>query len=107
MNLWVAIYRLAWGLLGLLLLVLLGYAYYPPVRKFDELRRREAKLDEDIRFEEQREKHLKAKQEKLLNDPRFVEKIAREQLGLAKPGEVIFKVSESALATNVPSRGPR
>jgi hypothetical protein len=34
---------------------------------------------------------LKLKQEKLQEDPRFIEKIAREELGYAKPGETIFR----------------
>ena len=34
---------------------------------------------------------LRLKQERLQEDPRFVEKIARENLGYAKPGETIFR----------------
>ena len=40
---------------------------------------------------------LKLKQEKLQEDPRFIEKIAREDLGYAKPGETVFRfVDEEA-----------
>ena len=34
---------------------------------------------------------LKLKQEKLQEDPHFIEKIAREKLGYAKPGETVFR----------------
>jgi len=43
------------------------------VRERDDLRRQNAQLREEIR---------------LLNTPEYVERIAREQLGLVKPGEV-------------------
>ena len=35
-------------------------------------------------------------QERLESDPRFVEKIAREDLGYAKEGEIVFKFVEEA-----------
>ena len=38
---------------------------------------------------------LKWKQEKLQEDPRFIEKIAREDLGYAKPGETVFRFEEA------------
>lgn len=107
MNVWVLIYRLAWGLLGVLSLLLLGYVFYPPIRQFDELKQREARVDEDTRFQEQLLKHLKTKQEKLVNDPRFVERIAREKLGLSKPGETIYKFSDTVSTTSPVTRAPR
>jgi cell division protein FtsL len=53
-------------------------------RERDELRRQNAQLREEIR---------------LLNTPEYVERIAREQLGLVKPGEV-------AVILVAPSPGP-
>jgi cell division protein FtsB len=91
MNVWVLIYRFAWSLLAILALVGLFYVFYPPVRRIHEMQKKEAKLEEEVRFDEEIVNHLKSKQEKLMNDPRFVEKIAREELGYAKPGETVFK----------------
>ena len=94
MNIWVLIYRFAWTVLAALLLLLLVAAFYPRVRQYHELQQQQAKMEEDLRLEEEMLKHLKMKQDRLLNDPRFVEKIAREDLGLTKPGETVFKFTE-------------
>ena len=107
MNIWVFIYRMAWAMLALLLLVGIGYVFYPPIRQFDELRQREARLDEDTRFQEELLKHLKTKQERLINDAHFVERIAREKLGLSKPGETIFKISDASYSNGPIPREPR
>ena len=113
MNIWLFIYRFAWGLLGFLLLFALAYAFYPPTRQFNELKEKHAKLEESVQFEEEMLRHLRSKQERLMNDPRFVEKIAREELGLAKPGETIYKFNDDAkpvvltnTATSVKSAHP-
>jgi len=101
MNLWVFIYRFARWLFGLFLVVGVVYVFYPPVRRFHELQKREDKLEEEVRFNDEMLQHLKSKQEKLMNDPRFVEKIAREELGYAKPGETVFKFVDED-QTNAP-----
>ena len=44
-----------------------------------------------IALSAQQLRQLKRKQEKLQEDPTFVEKIAREDLNYAKPGETIFR----------------
>ncbi len=54
-------------------------------------------MRQDIQREAEQLRMLKLKQEKLQEDPRFIEKIAREDLGYAKPGETIFRfVDEEA-----------
>ena len=99
MNIWVLIYRSAWTVLGVILLLALGYAFYPPIRQFHEMQKKESNLQDEIRFEEEMLRHLQQKKERLLNDPRFVERIAREELGLARPGETVFKFVDPAGAT--------
>lgn len=94
MNLWVAIYRFAWSMLAVLLVLGVGCLFYPPVKRFNDLKQREARLDEETRFQEAMLRHLKNKQERLLTDSRFVERIARDELGLSKPGEIIYKVAD-------------
>ena len=48
-------------------------------------------MRQDIQREAEQLRMLKLKQEKLQEDPRFIEKIAREDLGYAKPGETVFR----------------
>lgn len=44
----------------------------------------------------QQNQQLEAKVKALKTDPEAVERIAREEMGLAKPGEYIFKVAPNA-----------
>ncbi|HBA83322.1 MAG TPA: hypothetical protein DCZ95_04425 [Verrucomicrobia bacterium] len=91
MNVWVLIYRIGWIALAVLIVIGVSSMFWPQIRQQQELQRKEAILEEDIRLEEEMIKHLKVQQERLRSDPRFVEKIAREELGYAKPDETIFK----------------
>ena len=62
--------------------------------KFQEERRLRDRLEEarqDVRRTAETLRELKLKQERLREDPRYVEKIAREDIGLAKPGETVFR----------------
>jgi cell division protein FtsB len=91
MNIWVLIYRIGWISLAILFIVAVTSMFVPQIRQYHELRKRETALKEEIQLEEEMLRHLKLQQERLRTDPRFVEKIAREEFGLAKPGETVFK----------------
>lgn len=54
-------------------------------QQVDELRAENARLSEQVRA--------------LRYDARAIERVAREQLGLARPGETVFLVSETAPAS--------
>ena len=101
MNWWVFIYRIGWVALAILLVIALDSMFLPQVRQYEELRRKEALLQSDIRREDEITKHLKEQQERLKSDPRFVEKIAREELGYAKTGETVFKFVDDEPQTAV------
>jgi len=65
--------------------------FVPLLEKQKEMRAREAALRQDIQKDAEQLRMLKLKQEKLQEDPRYIEKIAREDLGYAKPGETVFR----------------
>ncbi len=105
MNFWVMIYRIGWIALAILVVIAVIAMFIPQIRQYNELHRREAAIQEEIRLEEEIIKHLKDRQEKLRTDPRFVEKIAREELGYAKPGETVFRFTDDeAPGSSRPSR---
>lgn len=103
MNIWAIIYRFACVTLAVLLVAGLIALFYPKFRQHREMQRQAERLEEEIRFDQEMVQHLKTKQEKLQNDPRFLERVAREELGLAKPGETVFKFVEEP-ATNQRAR---
>ncbi len=104
MNFWVLIYRLGWITLAVLLVIAVISMFLPQVKQYQELRRREAVLVEDSRLEAEMLKHLQDQQKRLQTDPLFVEKIAREELGLSKPGETVFKFVDEEPPTNAKPR---
>jgi cell division protein FtsB len=75
----------------MLLIGIVVRLFLPLIGHQKELRAREAELRLEIQQEAEALRMLRLKQERLQEDPRFVEKIAREKLGYAKPGETIFR----------------
>ena len=92
MNPWKVIFRLGLFLL-LALLVWAGYAalFRPLLARRADLRAREIALDAEVRSLQSRLHALQNDQLRLESDPRFIEQIAREELGYAKPGETVFR----------------
>lgn len=91
MNGWKFTQRICLILIGLLLAGIVLRLFLPKIELQKELRAREAELRVDIQKEAEALRMLKQKQEKLQTDTRFIEKIAREDLGYAKPGETVFR----------------
>jgi len=100
MSIWVLIHRISAALIITVLLVWVGSFFYPQFKLVSDLNSRNMKLEEEIRRDEEILRHLRLKQERLLNDSRYVEKIAREELGLAKPGETVFKFVDDPTPLN-------
>lgn len=92
MNPWKVIFRLGLFLL-LALLLWAGYAalFRPLLDRRAELRAREADLSAEVRSLQARLQTLRNDQLRLESDSRFIEQIAREELGYAKPGETVFR----------------
>ena len=97
MNFWKFIQRICLIASVLLLILIVLKLFLPLIEQQKELRAREDEVRQDIQREAEQLRMLKMKQEKLQEDPRFIEKIAREDLGYAKPGETVFRfVDEEA-----------
>lgn len=91
MSVWVLIYRVSSALVIAVAVIWIGSLFYPQIKQVRDLSSRQKEIESEIQREEEILRHLRLKQERLRNDPRYVEKIAREELGLAKPGETVFK----------------
>ena len=91
MNVWKLIQRVCLILILLFGAGIVASFFRPVIQRQKDLRAREEALRQDIQREAEYLRMLKLKQEKLQEDPRFIEKIAREDLGYAKPGETVFR----------------
>jgi cell division protein FtsB len=105
-NIWTLIIRVSGIAIVVLFVILIVGLFSPKVRQLRDLEAREQRLREEVELEKELLRHLQTKQERLRTDPRFVEKIAREELGLAKPGETVFKFIDDPPATNARARRP-
>lgn len=81
-----------------LLAVALWYA--PLVQRNERMRKETLQLDNEIQNEEEARRQLKAATEALSRDPKAVERLAREKLGYAKPGETVIRFESPV--TNTP-----
>lgn len=84
-----------WGLTVAGAVVAVGYFFWPEFVKLEELRREEKRLRVRIEVEERKNQLLRREEEDLRSNPDYVEKVAREKLGLIKPNEIIYKFEDS------------
>jgi cell division protein FtsB len=103
MNIWALIYRFACLTLVGLVVVAVLVAFYPKIRQTREMQLQEQRLAEEIEIDKALVQMLKSKSDKIQNDPRYLERVAREDLGLAKPGETVFKFIDESV-TNQQAR---
>lgn len=99
-GIWHWLTRLAMGLILVALLLLIGVWYLPLIRTNERYRQELMRLDAQIQREEETARQLKSSIEALRTDPKTVERLARERLGYAKPGETVIRFE--AAATNRP-----
>jgi cell division protein FtsB len=79
---------LAAGLLGVALW------YFPLIKQNERMRKEVLRLDTQIQKEEEIGKQVKTSLDSLRNDPMAVDRLAREKLGYAKPGETVIRFEE-------------
>ncbi len=94
MNVWLTIYRLACAAFAIVLIIGIAALFLPKVRQIHERQRKISALEEENQANEQMAAQLRQQQERFISDPLYVERVAREELGKAKPGETVFRFSE-------------
>ena len=79
---------------AVLLIVILIWVYLPVVSKYRELKIQEEKMTLEI--ETLTEKVLSLEEEKhlLQNDVNYLERVIRQEMGLVRPGEAVYKIVE-------------
>ena len=77
-------------------LLVLALWYAPLVQRNERMRKEILRLENQIAKEDEERKQLKASAEALGRDPKTVERLARERLGYAKPGETVIRFEPPA-----------
>ena len=73
------------GLIGLF------FWYLPLIKHNQNFRQAILELDKEIQEQEQLSRQLRASIEAVQNDPRTIERLARERLGYARPDELVVR----------------
>ena len=81
---------------GLLLIIA---AYLPEIQENQRMRSEIYRLDTRIQEQEATAKQLQAEIDALRNDPKTVERLAREKLGYAKADETVVRFETNAPAS--------
>lgn len=68
--------------------------YLPLIKQNERMRQQLLQTELKLKQEEERGKTLRASVEAMKNDPRTIERLARANLGYAKPGEVVVRFEE-------------
>jgi len=107
-SIWDKLTRLVIGLLLVAGLVAIGVWYLPLIRQNEAMRKEVLRLDGDVAKESEMRRQLSAQVDSLNNDTNALIRIARESLGVAKPGETVIRFEEinptnvSASRTDLP-----
>ncbi len=76
----------------LIFLAALAFISFPSVSKYFKLKRHEEGLNYQIADFEKKVEELKKEEYLIKNDPAHIEQIMRKELGLVRPGEVVYKI---------------
>ncbi len=94
-SIWDKLTRVVIGLLLLAFLVMIGVWYLPLIQQNERMRREVMRLEALVEKETETRRQLSSAVESLSNDPRAIERLAREKLGYAKPGETVIRFEEA------------
>jgi cell division protein FtsB len=101
LGIWSKLTKAVVGLVVLAVLLLIGMCYLPLIQQNTRMRAQILKLDQQLEAETNQLSQLQAQIDALRNDPKTVERLAREKLGYAKPDETIIRFEP---ATNAAGR---
>lgn len=99
-GIWSKLTKVVVGLIVLAVLLLIGMCYLPLIQENTRMRAQILKLDRQIQDEQKKSEQLQSQIDALRNDPKTVERLAREKLGYAKPDETVIRFEP---ATNAAS----
>lgn len=102
-NIWDRLTQFVLFLIVIAVLLGVGVWYLPLIQQNERMRKEVMRLDNEIRLEEDNARNLKGQIEVLRDPataPKAVERLARERLGYAKPGETVIRF-ESPATNNV------
>ena len=90
-SIWDRLTRVVASLAAVAALVWIAVLYFPLIHQNEVMRQQIAQLDRQILEEEAANRQVRLEIDSLKTDPKTVERLAREQLGLARPDETVVR----------------
>jgi len=72
-------------------LILFSWVYLPTLSRYRDLKTKLEEMDRQLSDLESRLKDIREERDLLKNDVGYLEKVIRDEMGLVKPGEIIYK----------------
>ncbi len=98
LGIWSWLTQAVVALIAIAALLLIGMAYLPQIQKNERMRREVDRLDTEVTKQKQISERLQQELNALRNDPKTVERLARQNLGYAKPDETVFRFETNTAA---------
>jgi cell division protein FtsB len=99
LGIWSKLTKVVVGLVVLAVLLLIGMCYLPLIQENTRMRAQILKLNQQLEAETNQLNQLQSQIDALRNDPKTIERLAREKLGYAKPGETVIHFESATNAT--------
>jgi cell division protein FtsB len=96
LGIWGKLTRLLMLLFALAILMVVAATYFPLLKQNERMRAVVYQLDTRIQQEESQQRQLRAAMEAMTKDRATIERLTREKLGYAKPGETVIRFEEPA-----------
>lgn len=78
------------------------FAFLPSYTQLQDLRFKNVQYEHEVRRLKREQSRLEREKRLLVEDPVYIEKVAREKLGLIKEGEVVYKIMPANAVTTTP-----
>ena len=102
LGIWSKLTKVVVGLVVLAFLLLIGMCYLPLIHQNERMRAEKLRLEMELEKEMEKSRQLQGQIEALRNDPKTIERLTREKLGYARPGETVVRFEPAV--TNAPGR---
>ncbi|MDD4956947.1 MAG: septum formation initiator family protein [Candidatus Omnitrophica bacterium] len=81
-------------LYAVIMAVVLYVVFLPGFSELQRMREEEKEQEKRVQLLEEENERLKEKLARLRNDPVYLEKVARDKLGIVRKGEIIYRPSD-------------
>jgi cell division protein FtsB len=90
-NVWATLVQITHVIILILVLSTLMLFFFPVIHHTQMLQEKKAALQSRITDAQERQEDLQMETRLMKNDPSYVEHIARDALGMGRPGEIILR----------------